>query len=63
MSDKKADLHIVDEPIANPRYLKFEAGRVDLKTGEVELEKDVSEAAQEFWDAVEKFYPVEVEDG
>jgi len=42
----------------NPRSLKFSAGKIDLKTGEVELEKEVSESAKEFWEDVEKFYPL-----
>jgi len=49
----------LEEPIFNVTILKFSAGEINLTTGEVELEKEVSESAKEFWKAVEKFYPLE----
>lgn len=55
---ESTDLDIVDEPIGTPKILSFSAGKIHLDTGEVELDKEVSEAAEEFWEEIEKAFPL-----
>lgn len=47
---------LVTKDQLKPKFLKFSAGKINLETGEVLLEREVSEASEKFWEEITKAF-------